>query len=1386
MNAGQFLQLADLFPDAALLLNKDGVVLAANRALAALTSWPDVVGRALPEMTVTAPDAVRDYLRLCSRSRAPVVGALTLRAASGREVVCRCYGALAGPDPGGPAGVLLRLAPREGARGEFAALTQKVEELTREVHRRRRAEEELRQAVARHRAMEEHLTHLVEASGTLTDTLDPPAVLSSVLRLAGRLLPADAHAVWRFHPRLGRWLLAQSAGLSDAYREATARGLEEATRMPETPVLAEDVFAQPMLAARAGVYRAEGIRSLAALPLRIHGEVCGTLAVYHRTPHRFDDVEVRVATAVANLAAAAIGTADLYEEQGRLRAEAQAREEWLQVTLASIGDAVIVTDVEGRTSFLNAAAQALTGWPQAEALGRPLEAVFRIVNEHTRQPAENPVAKALRLGAVVGLANHTALIARDGAERSIADSAAPIRDGRGGVSGVVLIFRDVTNERRAEAARGQLAAIVESSDDAVYSKTLDGVITSWNKGAERLYGYAAAEVLGRPGAVLVPPDRADELDAVLGRIRRGEVADHFPTVRRCKDGTLLDVSVSVSAITDAEGNVVGASTIARDITRQIRAERAVQESGERLRLALEAGRMGTWEWRLATDAVVWSAGLEAVHGLAPGAFAGTFAAYLETIHPDDRRPVQDALRRAVDEGRDYRAEYRLAWPDGSLHWVEARGTVFRDGAGRPDRVVGVGLEVTERKKARAALEESEQRFRQLAEHITDVFWMTDPTGPAGVHELLYVSPAYETIWGRSCASLYENPPTFLDAVHPADRDRLVAKMAKQAAGEPMAEEYRVVRPDGSVRWVYDRGFPIRNEAGRVYRVAGIAEDVTARKRAEQDARFLADASAALAGLVDYQSTLQKVARLAVPSFADWCAVDMLDEGGTLRRLAVAHVDPSKVELAHEVYRRRPPDPAAPRGVWHILRTGESEMTPEITDALLTASVTDDDYLLGVLRRLGLRSYMGVPLGVRGRVLGVVTFIAAESGRRYDAADLAIAEDLAHRAAVAVENARLYQALKEADRHKDEFLALLGHELRNPLAPIRTALHLLKLPGAAAVGQRAREMMERQVEHMVRLVDDLLDVSRIMRGKVELRRAPVELATVVARAVETSQPAIDAEACTLSVQAPAESVWLHGDLIRLAQVVSNLLNNAAKYNERGGRITLEAAREGDEAVVRVRDTGVGISAELLPRIFDMFFQAERRTKESQGGLGIGLSLVKGLVEMHGGSVAAHSPGRGQGSEFVVRLPLLAGREAGSPPDEEKEPPSAPASAGLPASLPAMRVLVVDDNVDAADSLALLLRLQGHEVQVAYDGLAALAKAEASVPAVAFLDIGMPAMDGHELARAFRARPALAGVRLVALTGWGQPEDRQRTRAAGFDHHLVKPVDAEALAHLLGEG
>jgi PAS domain S-box-containing protein len=373
--------------------------------------------------------------------------------------------------------------------------------------------------------------------------------------------------------------------------------------------------------------------------------------------------------------------------------------------------------------------------------------------------------------------------------------------------------------------------------------------------------------------------------------------------------------------------------------------------------------------------------------------------------------------------------------------------------------------------------------------------------------------------------------------------------------------------------------------------------------------------------------------------------------------------------------------------------------------------------------------------------------------------------------------RSEQSLREADRRKDEFLATLAHELRNPLAPIRNTSELLRIAGDdPEQRKRALDVLDPQVRQMVRLIDDLMDVSRISRGRIELRKQRMSLTTAIDSALETSRPLIDAAGHELTVDLPAEPLWVDGDTTRLAQVFANLLNNAAKYTERG-RIGIIARCEGERAIVSVRDSGIGIAAEALPHIFEMFAQVDRSLERAQGGLGIGLSLVRALVEMHGGTVEAHSDGKGKGSELVVALPLLRGD---APAERASEPADKP-----PLSRHKCRILVVDDNADSADSLAAMLEMLGHDVCIAYDGLAAIDEAVKFDPAVVLLDIGLPELNGYEVARRIRREKNGSKMLLIAMTGWGQDEDKDRATEAGFDLHMTKPLDPMALERVLDD-
>jgi PAS domain S-box-containing protein len=771
--------------------------------------------------------------------------------------------------------------------------------------------------------------------------------------------------------------------------------------------------------------------------------------------------------------------------------ELQQQREWFEVTLASIGDAVITTDVNARITYLNPVAEAMTGWTSAQARGESLERVFQIINEYTRQSVENPVGKVLQTGRVIGLANHTALIARNGRVIPIEDSAAPIRDARGKLAGAVVVFHDVSDRRQAENAlhatqgrlratfdqaavgivvadlngqfveanqrfcdllghsseelhrltfaqitdsedlaqtqaqtralltgqaphcafetryvrkdgsriwgrttltplsgtnaetqrfigiieditdrkkaeqalgdaqaqaykiRGNLAAIVESSDDAIISKTLDGIISTWNGGAELMFGYAAEEIIGKPVTMLFPPEFIDDEAAILEKLRRGERVDHFETVRMRKDGSLLDVSLTVSPIKDADGTVIGASKIARDITQ--------------------------------------------------------------------RKLAEEALRK----------------------------------------------------------------------------------------------------------------------------------------------------------------------------------EIMVRQRAET-------------------------------------------------------------------------------------------------------------------------------------------------------------------------------SLRDADRRKDEFLATLAHELRNPLAPIRQAALIFKAPTATEAQKRwGGDVISRQVQHMALLLEDLLDISRITRGTLGLRTQAVRLDEIVQAAIEPARPIIDSKRHVFSVELPADPVHFIADPLRLAQVLSNLLTNAAKYTDPEGTLRLRAACTGNTLTISVIDNGIGLPAEALTSVFTMFSQVASSHDHSEGGLGIGLALAKGLIELHGGTIEAKSAGIGRGSEFIVRLPL---RQATvSSHNRVVDSGCAPGVS--------RKVLIADDNYDAGESLAVLLRMDGHEVTVVHDGQEALAVWPAFLPDVALLDIGMPRLNGYEVARRVRQSDAGRSVLLIAATGWGQTRDRAEALAAGFDHHFTKPIDPDRLRELL---
>jgi PAS domain S-box-containing protein len=952
-------------------------------------------------------------------------------------------------------------------------------------------------------------------------------------------------------------------------------------------------------------------------------------------------------------------------EAKRAQREERRQREQLHVTLASIGDAVIVTDARGLVTFLNPPAQTLTGWTAQEAAGQPLDRIFRIINEETRQPCADPVIKVLQTGRIVGLANHTVLIAKDGTERPIDDSAAPIMDENKSISGVVLVFRDVTERRQLERLQRDLQRQLEklvqartaelrgsqerfrllvegSKDYAIFMLDPQGFVTSWNPGAQRIKGYTAEDIIGQHFSRFYLPEAVargwpqHELQVAKAE---GRFEDEGWRVR--KDGTRFWADVIITALYDDQGQFQGFSKVTRDLTER-------KEAEERLRRA----------------------------------------------HDDLEVRVQERTAQLAEINEELCAE------------------------------------INERKTAEARLWDERERFRITLASIGDAVIATDHRG-----EITFINSVAQALTSMPKDQALGRP---LQAVF-----HIVNENTRQPADDPVARVLAtghisglanhtvLIANDSTERPIDDSAAPIRDEQGTMTGVVLVFRDVTDRRRAEQTRQQLA-------------AIVESSADAIIGQTLDGIITTWNQGAERLYGYAAAEV------LGQSISLLMPPGHKDELGaILERIERGEHIQNSEMIRQRKDGQLFDISVSISPIRNAA------------GQIVG-----ASGIGRDITAIK---------RTAEALRESE--QRLREADRLKDEFLAMLAHELRNPLAPICNALHIMKQPQAkSAVIEWVRDIAERQAFHMARLLDDLLDVSRISRGRIELRKETVDVASIIHHIVETVRPLTAERRHELTVMVPPEPLLVEADPHRVAQVLTNLLHNAAKYTEPGGHIWLTGQREGTHVVLRVQDTGVGISADLLPRVFDLFVQADRRMDRSQGGVGIGLTLVKRLVELHGGGVSAFSAGAGQGSEFIVRLPALPAQEA--PP--KAMPDTRPSASS---DLPTRRILVVDDHADAAESLAMLLRLAGQDVCVAHDGPAALEAALAFHPDMIFLDIGMPGMDGYEVARQLRQRPDLKEAVLVAVTGYGQNEDRVRSQRAGFDRHLVKPVEPEMLHALL---
>jgi signal transduction histidine kinase/ActR/RegA family two-component response regulator len=538
-------------------------------------------------------------------------------------------------------------------------------------------------------------------------------------------------------------------------------------------------------------------------------------------------------------------------------------------------------------------------------------------------------------------------------------------------------------------------------------------------------------------------------------------------------------------------------------------------------------------------------------------------------------------------------------------------------------------------------------------------------------------------------------------------------------------------------------------------------------RARARLSFLAGVSRILAESLDYEKTLENVARSAVPEIADWCAVRMISTDGTMTRLADVHSDPSREAMLKEMVENFPPSEEF--GPLKVMREGKSQFLPD--PAGLADIVATSEKHRELLHRIGFTSYICVPMRSRDQVRGVISMAMTDSGRHFTEADLELAEMLAERATMVVENAQLYRDARDELQRRETFIAQLGHELRNPLSAIANAVTVLDTePARDDRVLKLRGILKRQTSQLSRLVNDLLDISRITRGKISLNRVPLDLGELVTRCVQTLQETEGAEGRNLDVQFASANLIIEADEARVEQILWNLLTNAIKFTEPGGSIDVAISRDDGNALFTVTDDGSGISPEELPDIFKPFHQATPGSVDA-GGMGLGLALVEQLTHLHGGTVTVSSKGPGAGTRFEVRLPLAQSVSAASGEIAQEN------------SVTKRRVLIIDDNPDALDSLKILLEFVGHEIDVAPDGCSGVERAAEWHPEAALVDIGLPDIDGYEVVSRLRALNLAPRPLLVALTGYGQPEDRQRALAAGFDVHLTKPVDIDELNRIL---
>jgi PAS domain S-box-containing protein len=818
--------------------------------------------------------------------------------------------------------------------------------------------------------------------------------------------------------------------------------------------------------------------------------------------------------------------------------------------------------------------------------------------------------------------------------------------------------------------------------------------------------------------------------------------------------------------------------------------------------------------------------------------------WVQFVHPEDRLSVLEDWSICVRERCEVSRELRCQTSQGQIRWIHLRSSPLFDQQGSFTSYVSTIEDITDKQVEREQLLATEQAARAEAARVQQQLSTIFETSPIGIglldHEQRFVAinEALAEINGLSCQQHLGHSISDLFANSDPNLVKLFDSI--YATGElfissqlPVSVPGRNDRRPGYYSVYY---LPTRNHSSVVREVLVYVVDVTDRVRLEQGRRFLSEASSLFASSLDYQTTLEQVARLSVFKLADWCVVHVIEEDGSIQELATAHVDPEKVLWAKEIQQKYPLNLNAPRGAAFTLRTGQSDLVPDFPDELLVQLAHDAEHLR-ILRTLGLKSAINVPLIMHQKILGVISFVSTESNRQYVQADLSLAEEIARRASLAVANARLYRTAQHdrmraeaANRVKDEFLAVLSHELRTPLNPILGWTKLLRSrPFNPKAAEQALGTIERNARLLTQLIEDLLDVSRILQGKLSLSVMPVDLAAIIEAALETVDLAAAAKAIKIKNELggarsesetsspPASSpVMVSGDAARLQQVVWNLVSNAIKFTPTGGRVAvrlekirverrkernddagmMDGMKDGSRktehdlsqsafipypseyAQITVTDTGKGIHPSFLPHVFEYFRQEDSKITRNFSGLGLGLAIVRHIVELHGGTVDAQSSGEDQGATFIVRLPTIANWIEPAQPVHFAESVS---------RLEGIRILAVDDEEDMRTLLTFILQQAGATVTIVETANEALATLKTMKPDILLTDIAMPEVDGYGLLRQVRSLEPDEGGQIpaIAITAYAGELNQQRVLAAGFQHYISKPVDPNGLVQEIAQ-